>query len=199
MLSEVVKGDFHEGKTTWTGTLLNVGVGLIPYVGQAADARDTAAAAKNLWNEPSWGNAGMMGLAVVGWVPLIGDAVKGGAKVGRTLAKDAAKEALEKTAKEGLSKVEKEIAEKATKEGTQKAEKAAVEKAATEAANRADDTALDEAFKGGKDEGAFDTAERLKRGNLGEKLATEWLGAEGHKILSYKPSILERIKAELTW
>ncbi len=190
VFSEVVKGDFHEGKTTWTGTLLNVGVGIIPIAGQAADVRDTAAAAKNLWNEPSWGNAGILGLAIVGWVPLVGDAVKGGVRVGRKVAKEAAKEALEKTAKEGLEKAEKEIAEKATKESTAKAEKAAAEKAANEAAKRADDKALDRAFKGGKDEGAFETAERLKRGNLGEKLATDALAAEGHKILSYKPSIL---------
>lgn len=57
-------------------------------------------------------------------------------------------------------------------------------------ATRADDKAFNQAFKGGKDEGAFETAERLKRGNLGEKLATDALAAEGHKILSYKPNIL---------
>jgi Holliday junction resolvase-like predicted endonuclease len=121
---------------------------------------------------------------------LVGDAVKGGAKVGRKVAKEAAKEALEKTAKEGLEKGQMETVEKATKEAAAKAEKASAEKAANEAAQRADDKALDEAFQGGKDEGAFDTAERLKRGNLGEKLATEALAAEGHKILGYKPSVL---------
>jgi hypothetical protein len=100
VLSEVVKGDFHAGPTTWTGTLLNVGIGLIPGVGQVADARDTAAAAKNLWTEPSWGNAGVLGLAVAGWIPGIGDAVKGGVKVGRNLTKDVAKEALERSTNE---------------------------------------------------------------------------------------------------
>lgn len=54
----------------------------------------------------------------------------------------------------------------------------------------ADDLALDETFQGGHDEGAFETSERLKRGNTGENLATHALAAEGHNILSYKPGIL---------
>ena len=36
----------------------------------------------------------------------------------------------------------------------------------------------------------YKTTNRLARGNLGERLATEALAAEGHQILSYKPSIL---------
>ena len=81
---QVVQGDFYEGETTWGGVGANVGVGLIPIVGQVADARDTAAAIKNVWNNPrSGGNWGMLGMAAVGWVPGIGDALKGGGKAGK--------------------------------------------------------------------------------------------------------------------
>jgi RHS repeat-associated protein len=151
VLSEVVKGDFHEGKTTWTGTLLNVGVGLIPIVGQVADARDTAAAAKSLWNEPGWGNAGILGLAVVGWVPLVGDAIKGGSKVGGKVVTEAAEEALEKSAKEAAEKATNEAAQKAEKEAAVKAEKEAADKAAKEAAEKATkETAAKEATDSAK-------------------------------------------------
>jgi Holliday junction resolvase-like predicted endonuclease len=40
------------------------------------------------------------------------------------------------------------------------------------------------------DQGVFQTAPRLVRGNLGEKLGTEALASMGHTILMYKPSIL---------
>jgi RHS repeat-associated protein len=120
ILSEVIQGDFHEGNTTWTGTVLNVGIGLIPIVGQVADARDTAAAIKNVWEEPNWINVGILGLAAVGWVPLVGDAIKGGGKVGRKVIKEAAEEALEKSTKELAEKTAKvttaEVIEKGSKE-----------------------------------------------------------------------------------
>jgi WXG100 family type VII secretion target len=61
-------------------------------------------------------------------------------------------------------------------------------RAASEAAEI--DAALDATFQGGRNEGAFETAARLRRGNLGERLATDALAADGHEILSYKPSIL---------
>lgn len=53
-----------------------------------------------------------------------------------------------------------------------------------------DDSVWEELFSGGDDAGEYSTSQRLVRGNLGERLATEWLAAEGHTILSYKPSIL---------
>jgi RHS repeat-associated protein len=205
ILAEVVTGDFHEGKTTWSGTFINIGVGLIPIVGQVADARDTAAAVTHLYDEPSWGNAGVLGLAIVGWVPGIGDAIKGGGKIGRKALKGAAKEAIEKTGKEALEKTTKETLEKTTKETVEKTTKEAVEHApgdvakkaekqtakhaADDAASKADDKAFDE-FHGGKNEEAYDTTDRLRRGNLGEKLATDALAADGHKIIQFKPSIL---------
>jgi len=180
LASEIIAGDFHEGDTTWTGTGANVVIGLIPGVGQLADARDTAAAIKNLWTKPSWGNAGMLGLAVVGWVPLFGDVAKGATKVGKKVV-SASADVVEKVGKEAAG----DVVEKVGKEGTQ-----SVEKGAVNAAEKADDDAFDKTFKGGKDEAAYDTTDRLKRGNLGEKLATDALAAEGHSILHFKPSIL---------
>src|SRR5918996_5128369 len=98
VLSEVLQGDFHEGKTTWKGTVSNILVGLSPGVGQVADARDTVAAIKNVWNDPlSGGNWGALGLAVVGWVPGIGDAIKGLGKAGREVATEITDKAVKAT------------------------------------------------------------------------------------------------------
>jgi Holliday junction resolvase-like predicted endonuclease len=182
VVDEVLMGDFHEGKTTWTGTIANVGVGVVPVLGQVADARDTLAAAKNLYDDPSLANAGILGLAAVGWVPLLGDAAKGVVKVGRKAAKEGSEEVLEETSGELVQQVGKDVA--------QGAETKAAQELSDEAVSKADDAAFDETFSGGLDEGEFHTSEPLKRGNLGEKLATDWLSSEGHKILSFKPSIL---------
>jgi hypothetical protein len=84
VLSEVAFGNFHQGESTWRGTLINVGMGMIPIVGQAADARDTVAAGIKVWEKPTstlaWAGFGM---AIVGWIPLLGDAAKGATKVSR--------------------------------------------------------------------------------------------------------------------
>jgi hypothetical protein len=105
VLSEVALGDFHEGKSTWTGTIINVGMGLIPIVGQIADARDTAAAAIKVWEKPSSALAWTgLGMAIVGWIPLVGDAAKGTTKVGRkvTAKVEQNAEVIAKTAAPGL-------------------------------------------------------------------------------------------------
>jgi hypothetical protein len=106
VLSEVALGDFHEGKSTWTGTIINIGMGLIPIMGQIADARDTAAAAIKVWEKPSsalaWAGLGM---AIVGWIPLVGDAAKGTTKVGRKVTakvEQNAEKVIAKTAAPGL-------------------------------------------------------------------------------------------------
>jgi hypothetical protein len=49
---------------------------------------------------------------------------------------------------------------------------------------------LSRTLTGGQNEGIYDTAQRLVRGNIGERLAADVLATRGHKILSYKPSIL---------
>ena len=181
VVSEVIKGDFHEGETTWTGTLVNVGVGLIPIVGQIADARDTAAAAKNLWQKPSLGTAGMFGLALLGWIPLAGDLVKGGSKVGKKVIKEAAEEALEKGAKEATEKAAKEAADKAAKEAAEKAAKEAADKAAKEAADKAAKEAADKAAKESAEKAATNPTKRVP------KTEGSWEGTPGNgKWLSEK-------------
>jgi hypothetical protein len=49
---------------------------------------------------------------------------------------------------------------------------------------------LSQTLTGGQNEGIYDTAQRLVRGNIGEKLAADVLATRGHRILSFKPSIL---------
>lgn len=49
---------------------------------------------------------------------------------------------------------------------------------------------LSRTLSGGQGEGIYDTAQRLVRGNIGEKLAADVLATRGHRILSFKPSIL---------
>ena len=74
-------GDFSDNDS-WTKTITQVLVGVVPYAGQVADARDTIKAAKDVWEgkDGAWVS---LGLAGIGWVPLLGDAIKGGARVTR--------------------------------------------------------------------------------------------------------------------
>jgi RHS repeat-associated protein len=87
---QAAKGDLHEGESTWGGVLANVVIGLIPYVGQAADARDTVAAAKHVSEKPSLKTLGMLGIAGIAWIPLFGDIAKGLTKTGKRLVAEAA-------------------------------------------------------------------------------------------------------------
>jgi hypothetical protein len=63
-------------------------------------------------------------------------------------------------------------------------------RAATTAAERAFLKDVDEGFKAFIENSGKPVAERLARGNLGEKLAADALAFDGHTILSYKPSIM---------
>lgn len=79
----LVKGDFGDNDS-WSATAGQVVGGFIPFVGQAADARDTIAAIGGVMEgkDGAWGN---LGLAAIGWVPGVGDlakgAIRGGEKV----------------------------------------------------------------------------------------------------------------------
>lgn len=84
-VKQALMGDFYEGSPNLLGIAGQIGIGLIPGVGQIADARDTLAAIKKMWKEPSWGNAGNLALNVIGWVPLVGDAAKSLGKAGKAL------------------------------------------------------------------------------------------------------------------
>jgi hypothetical protein len=114
-------------------TAANIGIGAIPILGQVADARDTVAALKGVWDEPgSWGSWGRLGLAAVGWVPVAGDAIKGAVKAGRKAGQEVAEDALEKTAKE-LTDTAEEIAEKELKETVERGTANAVEQVVQDA------------------------------------------------------------------
>ena len=74
-------GDYAEHESTAStvgGFVAQLGVGLVPYAGQAADARDWSAAANEIrsrgWN---WRTGVGITVATVAWVPLFGDAIKG--------------------------------------------------------------------------------------------------------------------------
>jgi Flp pilus assembly pilin Flp len=65
------------GNTGWAGFTAKMIVGVIPVVGQIADARDTLAAVIGIVKDPTsplaWTD---LGAAAIGWVPLFGDAAK---------------------------------------------------------------------------------------------------------------------------
>ncbi len=111
--SNITKGDFDEEETTWGGVGGQVGIGLIPIVGQIADARDTAAGVRGVWRAPTsimaWAT---LGGAVVGWVPLVGDSAKGAFKVSKKVAIEATQKALT----EGVQQGTKELVQQGTKE-----------------------------------------------------------------------------------
>ncbi len=73
-----IMGDFSDNSSP-TKTVSQIGVGLIPVVGQIADGRDTIAAAKKVM-EGKPGSWLDLGLAVIGWLPGIGDWIKGAGK-----------------------------------------------------------------------------------------------------------------------
>ena len=78
LVEGAVLGDFKENPSGWN-TVGQIAVGFVPYAGQVADLRDTVASINKLrkggWRDPwEWVN---LGLTMVGWVPGLGDAVKG--------------------------------------------------------------------------------------------------------------------------
>lgn len=144
--------------------------GFIPALGAIPDGINAGIYAV----EGDWVNAGLSAIAAV---PAWGDGIKLTTMMGKSMIKVEARAAV-KLGEEGLSK---EL--KAMKAASKS------DRAAAKAANKADDEALDLTFSGGKGEGAYPTTPRLARGNLGERLATEALAADGHKVLNYKPDI----------
>ena len=69
-----VEGDFSS-KQSIPKIIGQIGAGLVPVYGQVSDMRDTAAAVKDTVSGKTgaWRN---LGLALVGWIPLVGDAMK---------------------------------------------------------------------------------------------------------------------------
>ena len=95
--SGVFGGDFSDNDS-WSKTGGQVLVGLVPWVGQAADARDTLAALDQVRQGRPGAWLGLLA-AGVAWVPGAGDALKGAIQGGKKVAGDATEAALEQGAK----------------------------------------------------------------------------------------------------
>jgi hypothetical protein len=78
ILEGAILGDFDETPTLWS-SISQAAVGFIPYAGQVADMRDTVAALRTLekanWVD-GWAWAQLV-LTLIGWVPGLGDIIKG--------------------------------------------------------------------------------------------------------------------------
>ena len=86
LFKELTLGDFGEEEMSTAGVVGNVVMGFIPILGQAADVRDTVAAAKQLFDDPnSLAAYAGLGIALIGWVPG-GDVLKS-LKYGKRLQK----------------------------------------------------------------------------------------------------------------
>ena len=111
----MIMGDFSDNPT-WSKLAGQLVTGVIPVVGQVADARDTAAAVYDIYEgkQGGWVN---LGLTLVAWVPLVGDAVKAGTRTTKQLCEEAAKEGAERLAQR--------LAEQEEKEATRAAKEAA--------------------------------------------------------------------------
>ncbi len=125
-LEGALLGDFA-GNDTWSAVAGQTVVGLIPVVGQVADARDTVAAVIDVaqGEEGAWAR---LGAAALGWLPGVGDALKGGARLGMRAGAEVVEEGAERVVKE----VAEEGRERIAREGAETSEEG------LEAAARAD-------------------------------------------------------------
>ena len=108
------------GNDTWSAVAGQTAVGMIPIVGQIADARDTLAALKDMvaGQDNSWLRLGAAG---IGWVPVVGDMLKGSARIGMRLGTEVIEEGAERLVKEAAE----EGGERAIKEGAEESAQAA--------------------------------------------------------------------------
>ncbi len=74
-LNHMIKGSYAGDETTLLGTLGEILVGCVLGVGQVADIREVVYDIQN-W-ELKWSNAGDLVLDAIGFIPLIGDVIKG--------------------------------------------------------------------------------------------------------------------------
>lgn len=107
-----IKGDFA-GDTGWAGVGGQVVVGLIPIVGQAADVRDVTANFDAWRNGEPGAGVGMLA-AGVGFIPGVGDGLKGLIKGGRQAARgaDAAATIGRRSADEAVGRLPKHLRNK---------------------------------------------------------------------------------------
>jgi hypothetical protein len=74
-LDYAIKGDYS-ANFTLLGMLANVGIGLIPIAGQAADIRDFVHAVTHTKERTFLGNVGNISINIIAFIPLLGDAAK---------------------------------------------------------------------------------------------------------------------------
>ncbi len=89
----VIQGDFSDNDS-WSKAGGQVVIGLVPWAGQAADARDTIAALDHVRAGRPGAWLGLLAAAVA-WLPGAGDALKGAVRGGKKVAGEVAEEALE--------------------------------------------------------------------------------------------------------
>ena len=121
-LEGAILGDFA-GNDTWSAVAGQTTVGLIPIAGQIADARDTFAAVRDV-AEGKDGGWARLGAAGVGWIPGIGDALKGGARVGMRLGTEVVEEGAERLVKEAAEEGGERIAKEGAEEAAETAARA---------------------------------------------------------------------------
>jgi hypothetical protein len=93
----VVYGDFDDNDS-WSKLAGQILVGIVPYAGQAADLRDTAAALDQVREGRPGGWIGLLA-AGIGWIPGAGDAIKGAIRGGRKAAGEVLEEGAEQAAR----------------------------------------------------------------------------------------------------
>lgn len=91
-LDGAIRGEFGDNRS-WSATAGQIAVGFIPGVGQIADARDTIAALGQVirGEEGGWTSLAAAG---VGWIPGVGDALKGVIRGGDRVAGEVAQQAV---------------------------------------------------------------------------------------------------------
>lgn len=111
-----ILGDFSDNDS-WSRTGGQVVVGVIPIVGQIADARDTVAAIGGIirGEEGAWTN---LGAAAIGWIPLVGDGAKGLIRVGRKVAAEGTEEIVEQGTRQLVNNGARELTQTTVNEVT---------------------------------------------------------------------------------
>ncbi len=98
-------GDWYREPST-SATIGQILIGCIPIVGQIADARDVAAGIYRMWETGGRDGKLQTVLALVGFVPLLGDAIK---RAGRVGGRRAAAEVFENAAPEIQNRLSREL------------------------------------------------------------------------------------------
>lgn len=181
-------GSFLEGallgdlaaNDTWSAVAGQTAVGLVPIVGQIADARDTLAAIKNV-AEGKNGAWLQLGAAGVGWIPGIGDALKGGARVGMRLGTEVVEEGAERLVKEAAEEGGERLVREAAEEGE--------ERLAKEGAEAAEERATRE----GAEESATQVAARTSPSRAPDPIATP----SGRRTRSSPNASADRVRSDM--